>query len=59
MFGFWSLSALSSLGGEIATYNGEVFSIVLHIQEDESIDGNIQRLISLDLALQKESILVL
>ncbi len=59
MFGFWSLSALSSLGGEIATYNGEVFSIVLNIQEGESIDGNIQGLISLDLALQKESILIL
>lgn len=59
MFGFWSLSALSTLGGEIATYNGEVFSIILNIQEDESIDGNIQGLITLDLALQKESILVL
>ncbi len=59
MFGFWSLSALSTLGSQTATYNGEVFSIVLHIQEGEFIDGNIQGLISLDLALQKESIIIL
>jgi len=57
MFGFWSLLPFSTSG--TVTHNGQDEDIILFIQQGESVNNSIQGIITLDLTLQKDSVIII
>tara|TARA_Y100000768_G_C23535554_1_gene476824 strand:+ start:177 stop:350 length:174 start_codon:yes stop_codon:yes gene_type:complete len=57
MFGFWSLLPFSTSGTVI--HNGQDEDIILFIQQGESVNNSIQGIITLDLTLQKDSLIII
>ena len=57
MFGFWSLLPFSTSGTVI--HNGQDEDIILFIQRGEFVNNSIQGVITLDLTLQKDSVIII
>lgn len=57
MFGFWSFLPLST--SEIIFYNGQDEELILYIQREDSKTSNICSVISIDMTIDKDSLIML
>lgn len=57
MFGFWSFLPLST--SEIIFYNGQDEELILYIQQEDSKTRNICSVISIDMTIDKDSLIML
>lgn len=57
MFGFWSFLPLST--SEIIFYNGQDEELILYIQQEDSKTRNICSVISIDMTIEKDPLVIL
>jgi hypothetical protein len=57
MFGFWSFLPLST--SEIIFYNGHDEELILYIQQEDSKTRNICSVISIDMTIEKDPLVIL
>jgi len=57
MFGFWSFLPLST--SDTIYYNSEDFGFILYIQQEQESDARISNLISIDMTIQRDNLIIL